>query len=153
MERDEALKLDNQICFAIYACAREITKLYHPVLKELGLTYTQYIAMLALWERDRVTVKELGERLYLDSGTLTPLLKKLESLGYVLRARDRSDERQLLIEVTEAGRALKEKAFDVPEKVFCRTGLPAGELAGIREKMTELIRSIHPAEQTPAGSH
>ncbi|MCC3373444.1 MarR family winged helix-turn-helix transcriptional regulator [Cohnella sp. REN36] len=153
MERDEALKLENQICFAIYACAREITKLYHPVLKELGLTYTQYIAMLALWERDRVTVKELGERLYLDSGTLTPLLKKLESLGYVLRARDRSDERQLLIEVTEAGRALKEKAFDVPEKVFCRTGLPTGELVEIREKMTELIRSIHPAEQTPASPH
>ncbi|MBB6674216.1 MarR family winged helix-turn-helix transcriptional regulator [Cohnella nanjingensis] len=153
MERDESLKLENQTCFAIYACAKEITKLYHPVLKELGLTYTQYITMLALWERDRVSVKELGERLYLDSGTLTPLLKKLETQGFVSRIRDRSDERQLLIELTDAGRALKERAYDVPEKVFCQAGMPASELMKVRVQMTELMRAIHPvaavAETTP----
>src|SRR5690242_13802851 len=89
MDSRSTLKLDNQLCFAVYACSREITKLYHPLLRELGLTYTQYITLLALWEEDRVSVKQLGQRLYLDSGTLTPLLKKLELMQLVTRERDK----------------------------------------------------------------
>jgi DNA-binding MarR family transcriptional regulator len=143
MNGDEILKLDNQFCFAVYACAREITKLYHPLLKELGLTYTQYVTLLALWEKDRVTVKELGERLYLDSGTLTPLLKKLETAGYVTRSRDPDDERNVRIALTEEGRALKRKACSIPERLFAQSGATYEEVVAVREQMTALLRKIH----------
>ena len=113
-ERFEPLKLKNQLCFPLYACSRETIKLYKPYLDELELTYTQYLTMLVLWEEKALTVKELGERLYLDSGTLTPLLKKLESKGLLSRKRSSADERNLIVTITEAGEALKEKATDVP---------------------------------------
>ena len=115
--RYDALKIENQLCFPLYACSREVIKQYKPFLDELDLTYTQYIAMMILWEKKTVTVKELGKCLYLDSGTLTPLLKKLEAKGYVTRTRSTQDERNLNVTVTEAGEQLKEKAVEVPGKM------------------------------------
>ncbi|MBQ8552477.1 MAG: MarR family transcriptional regulator [Clostridia bacterium] len=110
----DALKLENQICFPLYAASREIIKQYKPFLDELELTYTQYIAMMILWEKKTVTVKEMGDMLYLDSGTLTPLLKKLEAKGLVTRTRSHEDERNLNVGITEKGEVLKERAVDVP---------------------------------------
>ncbi|THF75936.1 MarR family winged helix-turn-helix transcriptional regulator [Cohnella fermenti] len=141
------MKLDNQFCFAVYACAREITKLYHPLLKDLNLTYTQYITLLALWERDDISVKELGERLYLDSGTLTPLLKKLEAAGYVKRVRDPNDERSVRILLTEDGRALKLKACTIPEQLYRLAGAEAEELMAVRDQMAALLKRIHRSEE------
>ncbi len=111
---DDALKLENQLCFPLYAAARKVTSAYAPLLKASGLTYTQYIVMLVLWERDGISVGELGSRLRLDCGTVTPLLKKLESGGYVKRTRSRRDERVVTVRLTDAGAALKEKVRDVP---------------------------------------
>lgn len=112
-QRFEALKLKNQLCFPLYACSRETIRLYKPYLDELNLTYTQYISMMVLWERKSITVKELGNALYLDSGTLTPLLKKLEAKGLLTRKRSTMDERNLIVTITEQGEALKEKALSV----------------------------------------
>ena len=120
---DEALKLDNQLCFALYACSREITKLYKPVLDKLGITYTQYISLLVLWEKDDITVKDMGVKLHLDSGTLTPLLKKLESMKLVKRTRDTVDERKVYVKLTNKGIDLKQMAIDIPNKILCSTGL------------------------------
>ena len=111
---DAALLLDNQLCFPLYACAREVVKRYRPFLDDLGLTYTQYIAMMVLWETPCVSSRQLGRRLCLDSGTLTPVLKRLESMGYVNRKRDEKDERNLIVTLTEAGQALKERAAFIP---------------------------------------
>ena len=108
------IKLGNQLCFPLYACSKEIIKKYKPFLDKLDLTYTQYITMMVLWEEQSVSVKELGMRLYLDSGTLTPLLKKLEAKGYISRSRSTKDERNLIVTITESGKALKEKAIEVP---------------------------------------
>ncbi|MEO3944901.1 MarR family transcriptional regulator [Gorillibacterium sp. CAU 1737] len=110
----ERMKLDNQICFAFYVCSKEIIKKYRPLLTPLGLTYTGYITMLALWEEDNIPVKTLGDKLYLDSGTLTPLLKKLESQGFLKRSRSDIDERQVIVSLTEEGRELQEKAAAIP---------------------------------------
>lgn len=119
MEYDyhEAMKLSNQLCFPLYAAARNVTGLYTPWLRPLGLTYTQYIVFLVLWEKDALTVGEIGERLMLDNGTLSPLLKKMEQAGYVERRRSQEDERVVVITLTEAGRALQEKAKDIPAQV------------------------------------
>lgn len=111
---DQALLLDNQLCFALYSASLAMTKLYKPLLDELGLTYPQYLVMLVLWERDGVMVSELGQRLHLDSGTLTPLLKRLEATGQVSRLRDAADERRVLVHLTAAGRRLKTRAAKVP---------------------------------------
>jgi len=113
----DSLKLENQLCFPLYACSRQVIKKYRPFLDELNLTYTQYIAMMVLWEVQKINVKELGKRLFLDSGTLTPLLKSLEEKGYITRSRCKEDERVLFAELTEAGTTLKEKAADVPAKM------------------------------------
>ena len=113
----DALKLENQLCFPLYASAKEVVRLYKPFLDAIGLTYTQYIAMLALWERDGLSVKELGEQLYLDSGTLTPLLKKMESQGLVRRSRNARDERSVTITLSEQGKALRERAVSIPERL------------------------------------
>lgn len=111
------LKLGNQLCFPLYVCSKEIVKRYKPFLDEIDLTYTQYITMMVLWEHKKVNVKEMGKYLFLDSGTLTPVLKKLEQKGYLTRCRDTEDERVLNVAITEAGEALKEKAVTIPEKV------------------------------------
>lgn len=126
-EYNEALKLENQLCFPLYAAARQVVSLYTPHLKELGLTYTQYIVFLVLWEKDGIPVGELGRRLYLDNGTLTPLLKKLESAGYLTRSRDKVDERVVIVTLTDAGRALKEQAKEIPFKVGRCIGLDEKE--------------------------
>ena len=117
MGKYDVLKLENQICFPLYAAAKEIVRKYKPILDELDLTYTQYIAMMVLWEKEKVSVKELGEKLYLDSGTLTPVVKSLEQKGYVARARPPSDERVLQVALTDKGRDLKDKALSVPERI------------------------------------
>ena len=113
----DALKLENQLCFPLYACSREVIKKYKPHLDKLDLTYTQYITMMILWEKRSITAKELGDSLYLDSGTLTPLLKKLESKGFVTRKRSEEDERNLIVSITKAGDLLKEKALEVPAAI------------------------------------
>ncbi|MBQ9493442.1 MAG: MarR family transcriptional regulator [Oscillibacter sp.] len=112
--RPEALHLKNQLCFPLYACAREMVKQYKPCLERIGLTYTQYITMMVLWEQRSVTAKELGQRLYLDSGTLTPLLKRMEAKGLLTRQRDPVDERSLRVTITKAGEALKDQAIEIP---------------------------------------
>jgi len=139
---DELLKLDNQLCFALYACSREITKLYKPYLDEINLTYTQYITLLVLWENDNVTVKELGNKLHLDSGTLTPLLKKLQNMNLVQRIRDKEDERNVYIKLTDEGIHLKDKAEEIPLKLFCSTGLSAEDALDIREKLKNLLITL-----------
>ncbi len=116
-DRFDPLKLENQICFPLYACAKEIVKAYKPYLDELDLTYTQYITMMVLWEHEKLRVKEVGEYLYLDSSTLTPLLKRLEEKGYVTRRRSAEDERDLIVTITDAGKALREKALTVPQRL------------------------------------
>ena len=113
----DGLKLENQICFPLYACSKEIIRRYKPYLDELDLTYTQYITMMVLWEKKSTSVKELGHMLYLDSGTLTPVLKKLEAKGYISRTRSTEDERSLIVAITEVGEALKEQAVDVPKQM------------------------------------
>ena len=130
-ETCEQLKLENQLCFPLYACAKEVVRLYTPYLDPLGLTYTQYITMLVLWEKENVSVKALGEILWLDSGTLTPLLKKLEAKGLVTRARSRNDERSVEIGLTDAGRALREQAADVPSRVSSCLKMPPDEAAAL----------------------
>ena len=116
-DRYEALKLRNQICFPLYACSKEIVKAYKPYLDELDLTYTQYITMMVMWEHKELRVKEIGKCLFLDSSTLTPLLKRLEEKGYVVRKRSAQDERDLIVTLTDSGEALKERAVTVPERM------------------------------------
>ena len=116
-ERFDPLKLENQLCFPLYACAKEIVKAYKPYLDELDLTYTQYITMMVMWEHRQLRVKEVGQYLYLDSSTLTPLLKRLEEKGYVTRRRSTEDERDLIVSITDRGEALRERALTVPERL------------------------------------
>ena len=138
----EMLKLDHQLCFALYSSSLAMTKLYKPLLEPLGLTYPQYLAMLVLWEGDGVTVSELGQRLQLDSGTLTPLLKRLESTGLLQRRRDSADERRVLVLLTPAGRALKSRAAKVPPQVACAAGCSIDELAALTQRLKELRDQI-----------
>ena len=143
MDGYDSLKLENQLCFPLYVCAKEVVRRYKPLLDGLGLTYTQYIAMMALWERRSLSVKELGGILYLDSGTLTPLLKKLEEKGYVLRSRSPEDERVLDVSLTPEGEALKEKARSVPESMMSCLRIPpedAAELARILRGIMGTLR-------------
>lgn len=117
MEKFDCLKLENQLCFPLYACSKEIIRKYKPFLDKYDLTYTQYIAMMVMWEHKEINVKELGKYLYLDSGTMSPLLKKLENKGYISRNRSKEDERNLKISITKKGEDLKNELVDVPEKI------------------------------------
>ena len=135
----EQLKLNNQLCFPLYACAREVVKKYKPFLDEIGLTYTQYIAMMVMWEEKSVNVKELGERLFLDSGTLSPLLKKLESKGLITRERNLKDERNLTIKITQKGENLKEEAVKIPAKIAGCIDLTAEEGAFLYSVLYKLL--------------
>lgn len=123
----DALKLENQLCFPLYAAAREIVKRYRPHLDAIGLTYTQYITMMVMWEQGEITVKSLGEKLYLDSGTMTPVLKSLEAKGFVVRQRSTEDERSVCVILTENGEKLKEIAADIPQKIADCVGLEPTE--------------------------
>lgn len=131
-------KLDEQLCFALYSTGLALNKVYRKLLAPLGLTYPQYLVMLVLWERDGVTVSEIGERLFLDSATLTPLLKRLEAAGLITRTRAKSDERQVVIGLTAQGRALKATARSVPTGVFCAAECSPGDLASMKRQLESL---------------
>ena len=137
-----ALRLENQLCFPLYACAKEIVKAYKPFLDELGLTYTQYITMMVLWEHKELRVKEVGEKLFLDSSTLTPLLKRLEEKGYVTRRRSDQDERDVFVAITEAGEALKERALTVPQRLAACVQLEPEKAAGLYTTLYEIIGKL-----------
>ncbi|MFC4726607.1 MarR family winged helix-turn-helix transcriptional regulator [Coralloluteibacterium thermophilus] len=135
---DLPLRLDQQLCFSLYSASLALNKVYRGLLGELGLTYPQYLVMLVLWERDGLTVSEIGERLFLDSATLTPLLKRLQAADLVSRRRAVEDERQVVVSLSEAGRALRERARTVPAGVLCAADCPAEELAATKRQLDRL---------------
>ncbi len=136
---NEMMKLENQLCFPLYAAARRVTGLYTPLLKELGITYTQYITFLVLWEKDGITVGEICERLMLDNGTVSPLLKKMESAGYITRTRSADDDRIVVITLTEQGREMQDRAKDIPEKVGACIDLSSEKAMKLYELLYELL--------------
>lgn len=143
MERDyPELKLENQLCFPLYAAAKEIVKKYRPYLDEINLTYTQYIAMMVLWEEKSLSVKALGEKLFLDSGTLTPLLKSMEQKGFVTRHRSEADERVLIVSITPEGEALRKKAADVPAKMQSCVRLTKEEAVQLYSLLYKVINEV-----------
>ena len=146
------LRLDHQLCFALYASSLAMTKLYKPLLDPLGLTYPQYLVMLVLWETDGLAVSRIGERLQLDSGTLTPLLKRLEASGLVQRLRDSADERRVLLQLTREGRALKRRALAVPATVACASGCPLDELQSLTARLKTLRDQLAASVSTASQS-
>ena len=144
MNKYDPLKLENQLCFPIYACAKEIVRKYTPFLDKIGLTYTQYISMMVLWEEKQISVKALGERLFLDSGTLTPLLKKLEAKGLITRSRSKDDERSLLATITENGAQLRNEALDIPAKMGGCIALNADEARQLYILLHKLMAELNP---------
>lgn len=142
MGKYDCLKLENQLCFPLYACSKEITRRYKPFLDKLDLTYTQYITMMVMWEKQTANVKELGSYLYLDSGTLTPVIKKLESKGYITKTRSDKDERSVIVEITPEGMKLRDKAVDIPQAMGCCVNISekdAKELYRILHKILEHV--------------
>jgi MarR family transcriptional regulator, organic hydroperoxide resistance regulator len=135
---DLALRLDNQICFAVYSTAHAFNRVYKPLLDRLGLTYPQYLVMLVLWEHDGIPVKDIGERLFLDSGTLTPLLKRLEAAQFIKRTRSTEDERQVLIALTPQGQALQDKARNVPQSILAASACTVEELSAMKNEIVAL---------------
>lgn len=140
--KSETLKLENQLCFPLYACARKVTNLYTPYLKALGLTYTQYLVFLVLWDEGTLSVGDLCKKLYLDNGTITPLLKKMEKAGYVTRTRKQDDERVVMVSVTDAGLALREKAFAIPDQVGSCLSLAKEEASSLYEILYRLLDQL-----------
>ena len=136
---DDILKLENQICFPIYAASRLLTRAYKPYLDKLNITYPQYLILLVLWEHTQLSVKEIGEKLYLDSGTLTPLLKRMEKADLVKRERSHEDERRLLVTITEKGQLLKEEALTIPKSMFCQYSNEDFSLIDLRDELKKLI--------------
>lgn len=145
---DEWLKLDNQLCFALYSASHAFTRVYKPLLDALGLTYPQYLAMMLLWEQDGQTVGALGERLYLESSTLTPLLKRMEAAGYIERRRSAEDQRQVHVYLTEAGRALREKALSIPPCLMPAIGLSVPEIVALKQQVAQLRASLTAAAES-----
>lgn len=144
MDKFESLKLSNQVCFPLYAASREVIKLYKPFLDEYNLTYTQYITMLVLWEDGKITIKELCKKLYLDSGTITPVIKKLEAMGLLVKYRDKSDERIVNAELTDKGRELKEEIVKVPEQVSCKVNGSMEDLLILKNLLEKVLDEISP---------
>jgi DNA-binding MarR family transcriptional regulator len=142
---EQALRLDNQICFAVYSAAHAFNRVYKPLLDRLGLTYPQYLVMLVLWERDNIPLRDIGERLFLDSGTLTPLLKRLEATDLIKRTRSTADERQVLIELTRDGHALREKAKAVPQSILAASACSVGELVAMKNEIVALRDRLNAA--------
>lgn len=138
----DPLALENQFCFALYSASLAMTKTYKPFLDKLGLTYPQYLVMLVLWQQDNLLVKHIGEKLFLDSGTLTPLLKRLEASSLIERTRDEADERQVRITLTREGRALKKKAQCIPQQVLCASGQRQDDLVRLREQLTAVRNDL-----------
>ena len=142
MSNDELLRLDNQLCFALYACSRSLTRLYRPLLKKLEITYPQYLVLMVLWEKNQQSVTELGERLLLDSGTLTPLLKRMEKSSLVARMRSKEDERKVFVKLTQKGEKLKKQAAAIPEQMFCQSGLSVEEFVRVKGDLEDLLKKI-----------
>ena len=140
------LRLDNLLCFALYACSREIIKAYKPILDPLGLTYTEYVVLLALWEKDKVPVKELGKKIFLDSGTLTPLLKKMADKNLVVRERSESDERSVIISLAQKGKALEKKCRDNPEKLICEAKLEQVDGDALMKNLRKMMDNFKAAQ-------
>lgn len=138
----DPLHLDQQLCFALYAASNRIQRLYRPLLEPLGLTYPQYLVMLVLWQHGRRSVGELGEALHLDSGTLTPLLKRLEAAGLVVRKRCSEDERRVFVDLSAEGRALRKQAMGVPARLACSTSFDAGHLGSLRDELRQLLDAM-----------
>ena len=139
MDTNGALRLDNQLCFALYAGSKEVIRMYKPFLSAHGLTYTQYIVLLVLWEEDHITVSDLGKRLLLDSGTLTPLLKKLEAAKILTRERSKNDERTVIVSLTDAGVHLQKFFLDLPQKMFCQLGMTPEDAGRLKELLNTLL--------------
>ena len=142
----DSLKLSKQLCFPLYACARETIKLYTPHLDKLGLTYTQYITMMVLWEQKSLTAKELGRTLYLDSGTLTPMLKKMEAKGLLTRKRSEADERNLIVTITEEGEALKDQALGIPDMMVQHLNLDHEEIVSVYKALYKMLEVVQDAK-------
>jgi len=142
MENPKTPKLENQICFPLYVIAKEITGLYRPFLDELGITYSQYLVMMILWDGDGLTVSHIGDKLFLDSGTLTPLLKRLESKGFITRKRKKEDERVVEVFLDEAGRQLQQKACEIPEKIQEKLGIQPEELLHLKDTVLKILNKI-----------
>jgi len=142
MKKEEMLKLDNQICFLLYAGSRKMTALYAPLLEALGLTYPQYLVMLVLWEKDGVEVGYIADKLLLDTGTLSPLLKKMEGSGFIERTRSPDDERKVILSLTKKGDTLRQKALDIPRSVFSKSGLSPDEYALLKKQLSTLLHHI-----------
>ncbi|MBB6329448.1 DNA-binding MarR family transcriptional regulator [Chryseobacterium sediminis] len=142
MENPKTPKLENQICFPLYVIAKEITGLYRPFLDELDITYPQYLVMMILWEGDGLTVTHIGEKLYLDSGTLTPLLKRLESKGFISRKRKKEDERVVEVFLDEAGKQLQQKACEIPGKIQEKLGIQPEELLHLKDTVLKILNKI-----------
>lgn len=145
-DKYECLKLENQLCFPLYACSKEVIRKYKPLLDALDLTYTQYIAMMVLWEYGEMNVKDLGKKLFLDSGTLTPVLKKLESKGYLSRERSKRDERNLIVTITDEGMKLRDRAVQVPGQIACCITLSEEESVQLYKLLYKVLGQINKDE-------
>ncbi|GJD93589.1 MarR family winged helix-turn-helix transcriptional regulator [Methylobacterium iners] len=152
---DDIVPLEQQLCFSVYSAAHAFTAAYKPLLEPFGLTYPQYLVLLALWQKEGVSVKEIGARLHLDSGTLTPLLKRLQASGYIHRGRDPADERQLRVELTEQGQQLRWKVAGVRQSLVCSLGVTEAPIQALREQvdeMTQALRAMAGKAQTAEGA-
>jgi DNA-binding MarR family transcriptional regulator len=147
MKNDELLRLENQICFPMYVASRMITRAYQPMLDDMGITYPQYLVLMALWEQDGQTVNEIGQKLYLNTNTITPLLKRMEKMDIIARTRSKADERKVMVTLTDKGQALQEKAYCIPEQILGKTGLSAKGIGDLREQIYALIRQMEAIEQ------
>jgi DNA-binding MarR family transcriptional regulator len=143
MNNHEMLKLDNQLCFSLYACSRAISRMYRPLLDELGLTYPQYLVMMVLWDKDETTVKELCDLLDLDSGTLTPMLKRMEGAGLLQRQRSKQDERVVVVRLTETGRALQEQAICIPQALVDSSGMQIEEMIQLQHQLKRMLQHVN----------
>ncbi|ASW44170.1 MarR family winged helix-turn-helix transcriptional regulator [Clostridium isatidis] len=142
MSKYDKIKLENQLCFPLYALSREVIKLYKPLLDPFNLTYTQYITMLVIWEEEKINFKELAKRLYLDSGTLTPVIKKLEAMNLIIKYRNKEDDRVVTVELTDKGRELKDKVLEVPDKMLCNFKGDTENLLALKNYLDEMIASL-----------
>lgn len=140
MDKYDSIKLKNQLCFPLYALSREIIKLYKPILDKYNLTYTQYIAMLVMWEKEKITFKDLGKKLHLDSGTLTPVLKKLEAMELIIKYRTKEDDRVVMVEITEKGKALKDDILEVPKEMLCKSVIDMDEVSELKAMLDKLLK-------------
>lgn len=142
MNKYEGLKLENQLCFSLYAASREVIKMYKPFLDKYNLTYTQYLAMLVVWEEEKITVKQMGQKLHLDSGTLTPVLKKLEAMDLIIKYRDKEDDRVVIVEPTEKAIALKDDIIEVPNQMVCKFDTSVEELMELKKSIDTVLAKL-----------